>query len=136
MPGRQRPRGPLPIDPARRHEKIHTGEKPLMCPEFDIQSLKKTQKNPHRRKDLLCAVNVTRHLRSNMTNYDAANADDEPGAFSKMGSIKMDFNKSNVSFWLTQLEIKMGFCGIGKQHTKIQALTSLLPGDIAEELQP
>ena len=83
----------------------------------------------------MCAVNVTRHLRSNMTNYDAANTDDEPGAFSKMGNIKMDFNKSNVSFWPTQLEIKMGFCGIGKQYTKLQALTSLLPGDIAEELQ-
>ena len=60
----------------------------------------------------------------------------QPGAFSKMGNIKMDFNKSNVSFWLTQLEIKMGFCGIGKQYTKLQALTSQLPSDIAEELPP
>ena len=30
----------------------------------------------------------------------------------------------------------MGFRGIGKQYTKLQAVTSLLPGDIAEELQP
>ena len=71
-----------------------------------------------------------------MTNYDSANTDDVAGAFSKMGNIKMEFNTSNVSFLLTQLEIKMGFCRIGKQYTKLQALTSLLLGDIAEELQP
>ena len=71
-----------------------------------------------------------------MTNYNSANTEDEAGAFSKMDNIKLDFNKSNVSFWLLQLDIKMGFRGIGKQYTKLQALTSLLPGDIAEELQP
>ena len=50
-----------------------------------------------------------------MTDSNAANTADEHGAFAKMGNIKLDFNKSNVSFWLAQLEIKMEFCGIGQQ---------------------
>ena len=70
-----------------------------------------------------------------MTDYDSANTADEQGAFEKVGNIKLDFNK-NVSLWLTQLEIKMGFCGIGRPYAKLQVLTNVLPGEIAEDLQP
>ena len=33
-----------------------------------------------------------------MTDYDSANTADETEAFAKMGNIKLDFSKSNVSF--------------------------------------
>ena len=70
-----------------------------------------------------------------MVAFDTENGTDPNDVHTKAAAIKLPYNDKNVEFWFTMLEAKMRFAGIQSQWTKLQVVITLIPMEVAEEIQ-
>ena len=73
-----------------------------------------------------------------MVNYDEANGTDAAGALKDgIQQLKsLEWDKDDLGFIFNQIEIRMETSGIKKQWSKLQALTTILPKYVIDELKP
>ena len=69
------------------------------------------------------------------TPFDKENKDNEATAITATANLKLDFDRSDVDFWFSQLEMHLQTAGVGKQWTKRLLLHKQLPQDIVAELK-
>ena len=72
---------------------------------------------------------------SAMTNYDEQNDKDPADIHTKIAKIKLVFDRNDVRFFFTQLEMQMENSGVKSQWQKRLLLHNLLPPDIIEDLK-
>ena len=70
-----------------------------------------------------------------MVAYDAEDKDNETTAITATANLKIEFDRSDVDFWFTQLEMHLQTAGVGKQWTKRLLLHKQLPADVISELK-
>ena len=68
-------------------------------------------------------------------NYDAENGVDPPEIHSRTGGIRVDFNRANVRFFFSQLEMHMEASGVLSQWLKRLLLQRSLPSDIVADME-
>ena len=73
-----------------------------------------------------------------MVNFDAEDGNDAAGAFkSAIDTVKnMTWEDNEPGWFFNQFEIKLQTCGVKKQWTKLQTLSTILPKHIIEEIKP
>ena len=72
-----------------------------------------------------------------MVNFDQENGNDAAGAFkSAIDTVKnMTWEDNEPGWFFNQFEIKLQTCGVKKQWTKLQTLSTILPKTVIEEIK-
>ena len=88
--------------------------------------------------EVTIANNLLAQATARMVNYDSATGEDDNGALQKAVTHLQNFEflDNNLNFYFNQIELKMQTCGVKKNYTKMQVLTSILPFRIQEEVMP
>ena len=73
-----------------------------------------------------------------MTDYDQKDTADKADALNKaISQLKgYAFDQDDLDFYFNQVEIKMDSAGVGKQFTKLQALSTILPPHVTSQIKP
>merc|ERR1712219_14038 len=69
------------------------------------------------------------------TNFDMEDKADDKDSQQKVSNLKLEFDRTDVTFWFAQLEMHLSTAGIGAQWTKRLLLHKLLPSDVVMELK-
>ena len=77
------------------------------------------------------------HPPATMTNFDQENGNDSAGAFkTAIDTVKgMTWDENAPGWFFNQFEIKLQTCGVKKQWTKLQTLSTILPKKVGEEIK-
>ena len=67
--------------------------------------------------------------------FDVENGADEADAQKLTATLKLDFDRSDVDFWFTQLEMHLHTAGVRAQWTKRLLLHKQLPADVVAEVK-
>ena len=70
-----------------------------------------------------------------MVNFDENDAADDDKAQQKTSNLQVEFDKSDVRFWFSQLEMHMSTAGVNRQWTKRLLLHKQLPKEVIAELK-
>ena len=65
-----------------------------------------------------------------MVNYDSADGTDATDAADKAQQIKVNFDRSDVRFWVRSFEVRMEFAGVKSQWLKRLCLQNAIPADV------
>ena len=83
-------------------------------------------------------ADIEENLQAIMVNFDEENGTDGTDALAKaINALKgYQWDMTDIEFTFNQVEIKMQTNGVKKQWSKLQALTTILPKVIIEDLKP
>ena len=70
-----------------------------------------------------------------MVNFDENDAADDDKAQQKTSNLQVEFDKTDVRFWFSQLEMHMSTAGVNRQWTKRLLLHKQLPKEVIAELK-
>ena len=70
-----------------------------------------------------------------MVNFQDEDATEDSDVMTKSQSIKLEFDHSDVEFWLTQIEMHMATAGIKRQWTKRLVLDMNLPQSVKAQMK-
>ena len=67
--------------------------------------------------------------------YDNTSGNDEPDVYTKLSTLKSEFNKSDPKFWFNNFERTIKHYGVKSQTTKYEALINQLTREATEEVK-
>ena len=70
-----------------------------------------------------------------MADFDTANGTDGDKALEKIGSIKCEFDKSDIDFWFSEFESQLEVIDVQSQWLKSVALRRILPAEMKQEVK-
>ena len=73
-----------------------------------------------------------------MADYDQKDVADKADALNKaISQLKgYQFDQNDLDFYFNQVEIKLDSAGVGRQFTKLQALSTILPPHVTSQIKP
>ena len=74
----------------------------------------------------------------NIVNFEDEDGNDNANAMQEAcrNLQRLEFEESDLDFWFSQVEIKMGAVGVKKNFTKFQVLSSIIPKKVIEQCKP